>query len=114
MVDTVDGANAPELVTKVGSHAKTAAAPVAPAVKPPSVTQRIQTLLKSAPVLLFMKGDPDAPRCGFSSKVPPHPLAVREQVAVCVRLLSRAGGGASFTRFYSQARLPPGFGLSLR
>jgi Grx4 family monothiol glutaredoxin len=83
VVDTVDGANAPELVTKVGSHAKTAAgaaARVAPAVKPPSVTQRIQTLLQSAPVLLFMKGDRDAPRCGFSSKVSPHP-PTRERVS---------------------------------
>lgn len=83
MVDTVDGANAPELVTKVGSHAKTATAPppVVQAVKPPSVTERIQTLLQSVPVLLFMKGDRNAPRCGFSSKVPPHPPPAREEVS---------------------------------
>ncbi len=30
---------------------------------------RIEALLASKPVMLFMKGSPDAPRCGFSRKV---------------------------------------------
>ena len=33
------------------------------------IEQRIRQLLESAPVLLFMKGAPDAPRCGFSRQV---------------------------------------------
>ena len=41
-----------------------------PAAKPESghdsLTARIQSLLSSAPVLLFMKGDRQQPRCGFS------------------------------------------------
>jgi hypothetical protein len=70
VVATVDGANAPELVSKVSLHVKSAtASPAAAATKAPSITQRIQSLLKSSPVLLFMKGDAAAPRCGFSSKV---------------------------------------------
>ena len=34
----------------------------------PAVRQRIETLLSSNPVVLFMKGSPAAPRCGFSAK----------------------------------------------
>jgi hypothetical protein len=69
--------------------------------------QRIPGLLASAPVMLFMKGAPDAPRCGFSRKTaealagagiqfkhfdilqvrPPNRLTLREQSAV----LSKAG-----------------------
>lgn len=34
-----------------------------------TTVNRIKKLLASAPVLLFMKGSPDAPKCKFSSKV---------------------------------------------
>jgi monothiol glutaredoxin len=34
----------------------------------PSLRQRIDSLLAAHPVVLFMKGSPDAPRCGFSAK----------------------------------------------
>jgi len=34
----------------------------------PALRQRIDTLLQSNRVVLFMKGSPDAPRCGFSAK----------------------------------------------
>lgn len=34
-----------------------------------SVNDRLKNLINSLPVMLFMKGNPDAPRCGFSSKV---------------------------------------------
>ncbi len=33
-----------------------------------SVTVRIEQLLQSEPVLLFMKGTPDFPQCGFSGQ----------------------------------------------
>ena len=33
-----------------------------------SVTVRIEQLLQAHPVLLFMKGTPDFPQCGFSGK----------------------------------------------
>lgn len=35
----------------------------------PALHQRIEVLLAEHPVVLFMKGSPDAPRCGFSAKV---------------------------------------------
>lgn len=31
--------------------------------------ERLQALVRREPVMLFMKGSPDAPRCGFSRKV---------------------------------------------
>ena len=34
----------------------------------PELRQRIETLLAAHPVVLFMKGTPEAPRCGFSAK----------------------------------------------
>lgn len=35
---------------------------------PPAVRERIETLLANHPVVLFMKGVPGAPQCGFSAK----------------------------------------------
>uniref|UniRef100_A0A2P2Q3D7 Glutaredoxin grx n=1 Tax=Rhizophora mucronata TaxID=61149 RepID=A0A2P2Q3D7_RHIMU len=34
-----------------------------------TLEDRLRSLITSSPVMLFMKGTPDAPRCGFSSKV---------------------------------------------
>lgn len=34
-----------------------------------SLDDRLRKLVSSSPVMLFMKGNPDAPKCGFSSKV---------------------------------------------
>eukprot|EP00252_Welwitschia_mirabilis_P026330 TRINITY_DN860_c0_g1_i1.p1 TRINITY_DN860_c0_g1~~TRINITY_DN860_c0_g1_i1.p1 ORF type:complete len:499 (-),score=91.23 TRINITY_DN860_c0_g1_i1:320-1816(-) len=34
-----------------------------------SIDERLKILINSSPIMLFMKGTPDAPRCGFSSKV---------------------------------------------
>ena len=33
------------------------------------VKQKIQKLVDSSKVFLFMKGSPDSPQCGFSAKV---------------------------------------------
>jgi Grx4 family monothiol glutaredoxin len=64
-----------------GAEAKGAAAPAAAAAapangngnNPPSLTPELraelETLLKSSPLLLFMKGTPQEPRCGFSRRV---------------------------------------------
>jgi Grx4 family monothiol glutaredoxin len=47
---------------------------VTPAVAPPQPTKeelfaRLGELVKAAPVMLFMKGTPSAPQCGFSRKL---------------------------------------------
>ncbi|CAI0407435.1 unnamed protein product [Linum tenue] len=34
-----------------------------------TLEDRLKRLVSSSPVMLFMKGNPDAPKCGFSSKV---------------------------------------------
>ena len=36
---------------------------------PPSLNDRIKTLIQSAHVILFMKGTPDSPQCGFSRTI---------------------------------------------
>ena len=72
VVDKLEGSDAPELVAKVAKHAEAAEAATpatAPATAPLSVNQRIEALLRSHDVLLFMKGNRDEPKCGFSSRV---------------------------------------------
>ena len=79
----VEGADAPALTSRVASLfaqagpaasavSATAAAPhkaaPEPAEQSAELTARIRKLLASAPVLLFMKGTPEQPRCGFSAK----------------------------------------------
>lgn len=69
LVDRVDGANPTELSKKVNIHAsKTPAAEpaAAPAV---DINSRLKSLIESAPVMLFMKGNPKEPRCGFSRQM---------------------------------------------
>ena len=34
-----------------------------------TVTEKIESLIKSNKIILFMKGTPDSPECGFSSKI---------------------------------------------
>lgn len=69
VVDRLEGANAPALTAKVQSL--TAGAPVRPPPAAPpggDIVQRVSLLVHSAPVMLFMKGSPDAPKCGFSRR----------------------------------------------
>lgn len=37
--------------------------------KPKSLEERLKALISSSPVMLFMKGTPSAPKCGFSRKI---------------------------------------------
>lgn len=36
---------------------------------PEELEKRMRTLMSQSKVVLFMKGNPDAPRCGFSRKI---------------------------------------------
>lgn len=96
MVDQVEGADAAALTQKVTKHFGSGATVRGSIAPPPSAriasngtastsaatngtssTQtsqdtlkaRLDTLVHSAPVMLFMKGSPEEPRCGFSAKV---------------------------------------------
>jgi monothiol glutaredoxin len=44
----------------------------------PELREQVETAIRENPVLLFMKGTPDAPRCGFSMRT----VGVLEQVGV--------------------------------
>lgn len=75
-VDRLEGADPAALSTKFLSLANAPtqqptghynAAPTTRAEIP--LRQRMEALVSSKPVMLFMKGNPDVPRCGFSGKV---------------------------------------------
>ncbi|XP_068746688.1 glutaredoxin-3-like isoform X3 [Montipora capricornis] len=70
IVDRLDGANAPSLTKKVQHHAKV----ITPAVSleqdiKQDINTRLKNIINGAPCLLFMKGSPQEPRCGFSRQM---------------------------------------------
>jgi len=72
VLDQLEGVNIPVLNEKIIKYAKESTAPAtsssaAPSDKEP-LKARLTKLVNVAPVMLFMKGSPDAPKCGFSSK----------------------------------------------
>jgi len=80
VLDRVQGANAPELTKKIRLHSERelalpASSPISAAgagEAPPaaaSLEDRLKALVKRDPVMLFMKGSPKEPRCGFSKQV---------------------------------------------
>ena len=96
VIDQIEGADAASLTQKVSKHFGSGASvrgPIAPpsssrlasngtastsaTTNRPSVKEtaqqalaaRLDKLVHSAPVMLFMKGNPSEPRCGFSAKV---------------------------------------------
>ena len=76
LIDSVNGADVPTLVNKVKQHNLSASIAQADvdltdASAPPSsaavpLDDRLKALTHRSPVVLFMKGTPDEPRCGFS------------------------------------------------
>lgn len=86
----IEGANVPAIVTKVeeaykrinsatSSIATTSTATSTPTVTstntgpatedPEKLDARLNALVKKEPVMLFMKGNPEQPRCGFSRQI---------------------------------------------
>lgn len=73
-VETVDGANAPDLTETVKKHVQssavtTAKATAASTTHKEDINVRLKTLTNSAPVMVFIKGTPSQPRCGYSRKL---------------------------------------------
>ena len=72
-IERISGANAPALSDVVEKYAKTSSSstPSFNYSKPHTVdiNTRLRLLLDSSPVLLFMKGTPSQPRCGFSRQM---------------------------------------------
>ncbi|XP_076982537.1 glutaredoxin-3 isoform X1 [Tamandua tetradactyla] len=69
-IDRLDGAHAPELTKKVQRHASSGS--FAPGVNEhpkEDLNLRLKKLINAAPCMLFMKGTPQEPRCGFSKQM---------------------------------------------
>ncbi|KAM3966901.1 glutaredoxin 3 [Aphomia sociella] len=63
-VDRVDGADAAQITAKVKSHSLGKTAPVS--APPQKLEDRLKALINRHNVMVFMKGNRDTPRCGFS------------------------------------------------
>ncbi|XP_008939862.1 PREDICTED: glutaredoxin-3, partial [Merops nubicus] len=69
-VDRLDGAHAPELTRKVQRHESSTPTPATPRAGPQEeLSLRLKRLISAAPCMLFMKGSPKEPRCGFSRQL---------------------------------------------
>jgi len=78
VTEVLEGAVRPAVVAKaVQRHANQADQdriantnkPSAPVVQKEDLNTRLAKLVQAAPVMIFMKGDPTAPQCGFSRKM---------------------------------------------
>jgi len=69
-VDRVDGVNAAEVTKKVKAHANdpTADLPAPPALPKEDLNSKLKRLINTRKCMLFMKGNPDEPKCGFSKQ----------------------------------------------
>lgn len=69
LIDRVDGFNQNELIKKLQSYMSTIKfnePTLEEKFSSIEIEKKIKDLLQSAPVILFMKGSPDNPQCGFS------------------------------------------------
>ncbi|OSC96962.1 glutaredoxin [Trametes coccinea BRFM310] len=84
LLGRISGADAPALTEAIAIHVRgpssinpqshtdraPAAAPAsAPAESPEELNERLRKLMNQDKVVLFMKGSPDQPRCGFSRRI---------------------------------------------
>ncbi|CAK4611385.1 hypothetical protein LEN26_010338 [Aphanomyces euteiches] len=76
VVDRIEGMKVAEVAQAIDRASKRLADPTAPAPTPEAkpvvlddaLRSRLQKLVTASPVMVFMKGTPDAPKCGFSRK----------------------------------------------
>ncbi|XP_012280839.1 glutaredoxin-3 [Orussus abietinus] len=70
VVDRVDGANPAVLTKKVKQFSTKDTLPVRPSdTSKEDLETRLKKLINQAPCMLFMKGTPTTPRCGFSRTI---------------------------------------------
>ncbi|XP_053606096.1 glutaredoxin 3 [Plodia interpunctella] len=65
-VDRVDGADAAQITAKVKNHSLGKAAAMGTTQPTLKLEDRLKTLINKHNVMVFMKGNRDTPRCGFS------------------------------------------------
>ncbi|XP_051164441.1 glutaredoxin-3-like [Leptopilina boulardi] len=68
IVDRVDGANTSAMVEITDKHLSQVSSPTK-TKSPEALEDRLKRLINQAPCMLFMKGDPTTPRCGFSRTI---------------------------------------------
>ncbi|XP_017295579.1 glutaredoxin 3 [Kryptolebias marmoratus] len=68
-VDRLDGAHAAELTKKVQRLAVSGSPEHGGAAGGADLNQRLKKLINAGPCMLFMKGSPQEPRCGFSRQI---------------------------------------------
>ncbi|KAI8816605.1 thioredoxin-like protein [Fimicolochytrium jonesii] len=77
-IERIEGANAPALAAAVAKFAKSITSTTPSTSFPPTptttskgkdLTTRLQELIKAHPVMVFIKGTPQQPRCGFSRQL---------------------------------------------
>ncbi|XP_033102949.1 glutaredoxin-3-like isoform X2 [Anneissia japonica] len=71
-IDSLDGANPPELTKKVQHHVGNTASPAPPAPEKQTaedLNKKLKTLISSQQCMVFIKGSPQEPRCGFSKQL---------------------------------------------
>ncbi|KAK3725617.1 hypothetical protein RRG08_043034 [Elysia crispata] len=68
-IDRLDGVNAAELTAKVTKHSNKVIGELSQSNAKQDLNERLKRLINSAPILLFMKGNPATPRCGFSRQI---------------------------------------------
>ncbi|XP_011697507.1 PREDICTED: glutaredoxin-3 [Wasmannia auropunctata] len=70
VIGRVDGVDASALTEKIKHHLNNKDAPLLDAAKAKdSLEDRLRKLVNQAPCMLFMKGNPANPRCGFSRTI---------------------------------------------
>nr|XP_002127851.1 glutaredoxin-3 [Ciona intestinalis] len=66
-IGKLNGAHAPELTKLVAQHIDTIAPPTPTTTDPKTaLNNKLKSLINSAPCIMFMKGNPKEPKCGFS------------------------------------------------
>jgi len=68
VIDKVEGADAALLTKVVKFHSTSFVAPIINAA-PQDLDDRLKSLISSQPCMLFMKGSPNEPKCGFSRQI---------------------------------------------
>lgn len=70
IMDKVEGADAANLTKKVKHYATSYVAPIVISQNEEmSLEERLQKLISASPCMLFMKGSPETPKCGFSKQI---------------------------------------------
>jgi len=71
VIGKMNGADAPQLTKLVKQHINTVAPMSVGQEKDPkaALEERLKKLINAAPCMLFMKGNPDEPKCGFSRQM---------------------------------------------